>query len=273
MYSTATIEKQQFTVYYRPGTADELVLNESFDRDIFFSIVPEYRPKATDVIVDVGAHIGCFSLLAATKSPSGAIYSFEPSAETFEILQKNVAVNRLSIINSFQLAMAGSNEPALLYHDLTTGNWGHSIIKAVSAESESVRCITLKAFMESENIQHIDFIKFNCEGAEYAILLNTEVPVLRKIKCMLILYHGYLEDRYTKNQLAGHLGEAGFRIRYRRTNKDDDSGSMIAYRASFFENVTIELRTAPLRISLLGKKINRKLRRVREIIFKNRRQP
>jgi FkbM family methyltransferase len=264
---TSIIQKQQFTVHYRPGTADEEVLNESFDHDLFLPLTPEYQLQPDHIIIDIGAHIGCFSLLAASKATTGKIFSFEPSAETYQLLEKNVQTNKLSNIKIFQSAVAAKNGTALLYHDIQTGNWGHTITKALSQESEPVNCTTLENFIESENLKHIDFIKFNCEGAEFGILINTSVAILRRINCMLILYHGYLEETYSKGQLAKHLSSAGFIIHYRRRNKDDDSGSMIAYQAGFFKNISINLRTLPLTTSLFLKELKRKLRRARQILF------
>jgi FkbM family methyltransferase len=262
------IQKQQFNVHYRPGTVDENVLNESFDHDLFFLFVPEYRLQPDHIILDIGAHIGCFSLLAASKAIAGKIYSFEPCSETYQLFEKNVQTNKLSNIKTFQLAVAGKNGTALLYHDTVTGNWGHTIIKAVSSESETVNCITLESIIESENIKHIDFIKFNCEGAEYGILLNTSPSILRRIKCMLICYHGYLEETFSKKQLTEHLSRAGFIIHQRRRNKDDDSGWLIAYQAGFFKNIFINLRTLPLTTSLFIKELKRKFRRARQMLFK-----
>lgn len=267
MPATAIIQKQQFKVAYRPGSVDENVIDQSFERDIFLPGTPEYRLKPDHIIVDIGAHIGCFSLLSASKAINGKIYSFEPAAQTFELLERNVQSNNLSNIKIFQLAIAAESGNATLYHDTVTGNWGHSIVKPISGETEQVNCITLKNFIEGEKPEHIDFIKFNCEGAEFSIITSTPPEILRKIKCMLILYHGYMEDKIQKEQMADHLSRAGFHIHYRYKNKDDDSGSMIAYQAGFFENISINLRTLPLRISLAIKDIKRKFRRARQILF------
>ena len=57
-----------FTIFYRDHASDEDVLRYGFERDIFFLGVPEYRPHREDTIIDVGAHIGTFSLLAAHGS-------------------------------------------------------------------------------------------------------------------------------------------------------------------------------------------------------------
>ena len=64
-----------FQVAYRKGTADELVVKHSFSHDIFFSGVPEYRPAEDHVIIEVGAHIGTFSILAASKAKRGHVYA------------------------------------------------------------------------------------------------------------------------------------------------------------------------------------------------------
>src|SRR6266581_833576 len=51
-----------FEIAYRKNTADESVIADSFENDIFFSGVPEYQPEEGHVIIDIGAHIGTFSL-------------------------------------------------------------------------------------------------------------------------------------------------------------------------------------------------------------------
>jgi FkbM family methyltransferase len=270
MSGLAIILKKQFKIHYRPGTADEEVLKESFGQDIFFPGIPEYKIKPGHTILDIGAHIGCFSLLAASKAKAGKIYSFEPAADTYSLLEKNVQTNNLSNITTFRAAVAAKNGTAILYHDTVSGNWGHSITKAISGETEQVNCITLENFIDSEKLLHIDFIKFNCEGAEFGIIINTPAGTLQKIKCMLILYHGYLEDSISKEQLADHLSAAGFHIHYRYTNKDDDSGWMIAYQASLIENILINMRRLPLTFSLFTKEVKRRCRRAWYILFKKK---
>jgi FkbM family methyltransferase len=265
MPDTSVIQKQQFLVRYRPGTVDENVINESFEDDLFLTGTPEYQIQSNHIILDVGAHIGCFSLWAASKATNGKVYCFEPGVESYDLLENNVQSNNFSNIKTFRLAMAGKNGATLLYHDTTTGNWGNSITKVLSAETETVNCITLKDFIESENIPQIDFIKFNCEGAEFGILLNTPAPILRRVKCMLILYHGYLEDTYSKKQLINYLTGAGFIVHQRFINKQIDCGSLIVYQAGFIKNIFINLRILPLTIPLSVKEFKRKIKRFREI--------
>lgn len=56
-------------MFYREDTAGESVLEHSFDNDIFFSATPYYKPPRNATVIDVGAHIGTFSLLLADMAP------------------------------------------------------------------------------------------------------------------------------------------------------------------------------------------------------------
>jgi hypothetical protein len=77
-------------VAYRKGTADEAVLAHSSDYDIFFTGTPEYQPAEDHVIIDVGAHIGTFSLRAGSMVPKGKVYAIEPCEDSFTLLRINV---------------------------------------------------------------------------------------------------------------------------------------------------------------------------------------
>jgi hypothetical protein len=57
-------------------------------------------------------------------------------------------------------------------------------------------------------------------------------------------------------------------MHHRFRNKEDDSGWLIAYRAGFFENIAINMRTLPLTTSLFIKELNRKFRRAKQILFR-----
>jgi len=213
-----------YQIAYRKGTADELVARHSFSNDIFFSGVPEYRPAEDHVIVEVGAHIGTFSILAASKVKRGHVYAIEASADSANYLRVNAALNRCDNLSVHQLALADREGALKLYHD--TGTWGHSTVKAYSQAGETVSAITLAAFMESNRIERCDFIKFNCEGAEFPVLMSAPVDVLQKIKMMLILFHCDLWAKNTETDLVAHLEEAGFECAVR--NKIGRRGWIVA---------------------------------------------
>jgi len=197
-----------FEMAYRPATVDEAVLKESFSHDIFFSGVPEYQPAENDVIVDIGAHIGTFAVLAASKAKRGAVHAIEACQDTFDFLRMNAALNRMTYLHAHHLALSGKRGLCTLYHDAE--NWGHSVVHQQSASSETVESCTLLEFFEENRIDRCNFVKFNCEGAEFPILLGSSPELLRRIDGMLVLYHGDLWTENSTEELIAHLQASGF---------------------------------------------------------------
>src|SRR5262249_32636134 len=225
-YALAIGEFGDFRVAFRDGTADEQVIAHSFENDIFFSDVPEYQPFSDDVVIDIGAHIGTFSLLAASKLTHGKVHAVEASQESYNYLRINTALNpRLSII-PHRLALSDCDGEVMLHHDRE--NWGHSIMKRYSPRGEKVPAASLSTFMEAQGIREVAFIKFNCEGAEFPIVMTAPVETLKRIRIMLILYHLDLVDGYSLHDLVDRLMEAGFHISIR--NQTSRRGWIIASR-------------------------------------------
>jgi FkbM family methyltransferase len=227
-YRLALGSHGEFNVAYREGTADEKVIAHSFANDIFFSGVPEYQPRADDVIVDIGAHIGTFSLLAASKAPRGRVHAVEASQETFNYLRINAALNPTLNLIPHRLALTDQDGVVTLHHD--SGNWGHSIMKRLHSAGESVQAMSLGSFLQANGIDEVAFIKFNCEGAEFPILMTASREVLRRVRMMLILYHLDLAEHYTREALLARLSEADYQIDLRNLTRR--RGWIIATRRS-----------------------------------------
>jgi len=213
-----------FEMAYRPGTVDEAVLKDSFSHDIFFSGIPEYQPSETDVILDVGAHIGTFAMLAASKAPRGEVHAIEACQDTFDFLRMNAALNRKANLHTHHLALSNKHGFCTLYHDAE--NWGHSVVRQQSVSSETVESRTLQEFFEENGITRCNFVKFNCEGAEFPILLGSSSELLRRISVMLVLYHGDLWTENPKEDMISHLQASGFDCMIR--NQTESRGWIVA---------------------------------------------
>lgn len=173
----------------------------------------DLNPNAT--ILDVGAHIGGFTLLAAAISPAGRVLAVEACLENYEMLAYNVQLNRLARVETEHLALSDRPGEVSLHHN-PAGNWGHTITKPVGGHAESVRAETLADYLRSHAVERCDLAKLNCEGAEFPILMSTSVETLRKIRQMLVFYHADLVDSsYSVKKLEQHLETAGFRIERR----------------------------------------------------------
>ncbi len=213
-----------FEVAYRKGTADEEVIADILDRDIFFSGVPEYQAASDHVIMDVGAHIGTFSLLASRKVQRGKVYAIEPSEDSFNLLRVNVALNKAANILVHHLAITDRQGTCRLYYG--KGNYGHSTVSPLSRYYETVKSCTLADFLENNEIDECHYMKLNCEGAEFPILLSTPRSVLQRFNTILVLYHRDLWSGNTETDLLSHLHSSGFNTTVR--NRCEKRGWIIA---------------------------------------------
>lgn len=216
-----------FEVAYRTGSVDLEVIKQSFDADIFLPAIPEYTLPPDAVVLDVGAHIGTFALMAARRAPRGRVFAVEASRETFALLAENVAMNGLDNVTTSHAALADRVGRATLHHD-PEGNYGHTITKALGSSAESVPATTLERYFDDQRIARVDLAKFNCEGAEFPILLSAPAEVLGRIGRMIVLYHGDLVEGGTEAALVERLRASGFATRV--VNRTADRGWIIATR-------------------------------------------
>lgn len=212
-----------FDVAYRQGTTDEEVISHSFEKDMFFTSITDYAPEPHHIILDVGAHIGTFSLLAASKVTKGMVYAVEANKESFNYLRINIVLNKCHNVTANHLALSDrKGETTLYYRDV---NSGHSIMTKTS-HGEQVPTDTLSDYFSMNGIEHCHFVKFNCEGAEFPILLSAPAEVLSHIDNMLILYHCDLAMGYNHKDLEKHLQNCGFKTK--TLNQEDDRGWIVA---------------------------------------------
>ncbi len=121
--------------------------------------------KNGNTVIDLGAHIGYYTLLAAKLvGPSGKVYAFEPDPSNFEILKKNVDQNGYKNIICVNKAVSNKTGKTNLFLAGDTDN-SQIVDSSLSDKSIEVDVITLDDFFKNED-NHIDFIKMDIEGSE-----------------------------------------------------------------------------------------------------------
>lgn len=207
-----------FNVVYRPGSTDEKVLGHSFGNDIFYSRMYEYSPGPRDIIIDIGAHIGTFSLLSASKAPGVTVHAVEACYDTCNLLRMNAAINPALDVRVHHAAISDRSGECQLHH--AKGNWGHSITKDFSQSSEVVPAWTLEELLSSLSIGRCSLLKFNCEGAEFPIIMSSSDNTLLKISTYLVLYHNDLWDRHSNKHLVERFSGLGYNVRTLESRKE-----------------------------------------------------
>lgn len=183
-------------------------------------------------IIDIGGHYGYFSIFAHQNTDKDSqIISIEPSQENFKQLNKNIADCNIKNLRSINAAIGAQNGVSKLYKGQ---NVNHSIVEnyTLSADSafENITTKTLETVMQEHNIEKIDFLKLDCEGAEYAILEQTPAAVFDKITTISMEFHDLKDQRYTGETIINILLKNKFTIvkyQYEKTNWNLNYGKII----------------------------------------------
>jgi FkbM family methyltransferase len=127
------------------------------------------------VVLDVGAHVGQYSLIAGQRvGVSGQVHSFEPDPGTFAWLAGNVRANHFRNITVNQCAVGADQEPKRLYFSTTDDIGSNSLViqkpSHRTGRSALVNCTTLDAYASAKALARVDVIKADVEGAELAML-------------------------------------------------------------------------------------------------------
>jgi len=159
-------------------------------------------PKGA-LVVDVGANIGAFSLYALTNG-AAYVYAVEPAADSFDLLRRNLHLNHLQDRASCLMKVIGSEQGQVLFPTLSDPS--NSTMPEDSTDSwRLVDALTFDGLLEKHVCAPIDLLKLDCEGAEYAIILDSAPETWNRVGRILIEYH-----RGRPEQLIKHLSALGF---------------------------------------------------------------
>jgi FkbM family methyltransferase len=176
---------------------DLSVLDEVYAKKVYDQ--KPLRVPHNSVVIDVGAHIGAFSLYAAKVCKAKKVYSFEPCPENYATLEMNVQNNHLnSVITPIPKAIgAQAGKRDLL---LCAENDGCHSFYPISQHPNAVQveCVTLKQALKENNIDHVDYLKLDCEGAEWEILETIDEETISKIRVIVMEFHLKPREEFVK---------------------------------------------------------------------------
>ncbi len=121
-----------------------------------------------DVVVDVGANIGYYSVLVAEKvGPKGRVFAIEPEEKNFEILKKNIETNKFRNVKLIKAGAGVRNEERIL--EVSQNNYGDhrvgsqiSDVRCQEKERQRVKIIRLDDVIEDK----VDLLKIDTQGFE-----------------------------------------------------------------------------------------------------------
>lgn len=184
-FAEGTINYKNLKLNFRNCDATavkEVLIDEEYKflRDI---IISKNQPN----IIDIGAHIGTFSVWALSQNPNIRIHSVEADPDTYKILNTNITSNFTSLNSSIQNRAAWSKDTILNFNN-EGDSMGHRLDSLGKTE---VRGISLEALTQDYN--NIDLMKIDIEGAEEEFLC-ADNHALNKVQNLVIELHPKLCD-------------------------------------------------------------------------------
>jgi FkbM family methyltransferase len=192
------------TILTRSGTWDAEIVREVVDAD-FYGLRSWSPCRPPRFIVDVGAHIGAFSMWAASRHTNTQVLAFECEPGNAEIARRNLT--RFSNVVLVEAALGG-DKPATgilppLESPLNTGGFRvqYEELPDGTGSGKPPRTMTLAEVFRKYRIDRIDFLKLDCEGSEWHILTDVPSELLRRIDVVSMELH----CRYPQRESVGRM--------------------------------------------------------------------
>jgi FkbM family methyltransferase len=168
-----------------------------------------------DAFVDIGAHIGFFSMIASSLvGPRGKVYAFEANSTLFQNLHSNAS--RYPWMVPYLLAVWNESGSVAFSNPQQAGELGWGKLASVRDEGhiESVEAVSLDAWHESVGSPAIRLIKIDAEGSEPFILEGAHWVISRAHPYLIIELNDELlrEVGRTREIVAHTLRDQGYRI-------------------------------------------------------------
>jgi FkbM family methyltransferase len=190
------------------------------------NLLKRFVPKHSDVVVDVGAHLGRHTIIASKRvGQKGKIVAIEAHPGNFEMLNRNIKLNRLTNVISLNNAVYSDKMKVKLYMpDEESGHYSTMTERREQTRKKfvEVNANTLDNLLQQNGIDEVNWIKIDVEGAEYEVLKGA-TNILSKSKdiALLIEIHN-LGDTNFYEPILKLLGSYGFRVKFENTYENGD---------------------------------------------------
>lgn len=175
-------------------------------KDLFISNEYSRLQVRSRDVVDIGASIGDSAVYFSVKG-ARHVYAFEPYPYIFRIAQSNVRLNGLSkkvvLLNECLGGAGGSIRIDSHFQS------DENSVAANFRKGRKIRVVTLEDVVNRYRLKDA-VLKIDCEGEEYAAILNSKIEVLRSFGQIMIEYH------YGYKNLESKLRDAGFKVWHER---------------------------------------------------------
>jgi FkbM family methyltransferase len=216
------VPKYNYKVYC-PANKDDFLNMTTREGEL----LERFNPKEGDVVVDVGAHIGRYTLISSKRVGSkGKVVAIEAHPSVSKMLNKNITLNQITNVTSLNNAVYSKETKIKLYDhrkqvDATIYN---TVMTGRVSDQDAfveVDANTLDNILQQNGIkaEDVNWLKVDVEGAELEVLRGA-TNVLSKSKNITLLVEIHNVDSNHKNfytSIMDLLGQYNFKIEFEQS--------------------------------------------------------
>lgn len=180
--------------------------------------------------LDVGAHVGAFSCLMTRLLPAVTIECIEPSPVTARYLRDNLSRNgvadRVTVSETALSAESGSS----VMEDQGDASALNGLVRAGDTPSPTAVHVATRSFDDvvAESRHPIGFVKIDCEGAEYDLVLASRPESWKSVERIVLEYHSVAGHSWA--ELEGWFATTGLHV-VRHEESAPDQGTVWLVRS------------------------------------------
>lgn len=160
------VPKDHYQYFCRIGMGDFLPGHEGH-------IVGRFTPKEGDTVIDIGAHIGRYTITSSKQvGNTGKVLAIEADPDNFQLLKRNIALNNLKNVLPLNYAVFSTRTRMKLYEQSASAKY-NSLMLARAAKTKNyveVNADTLDSILKLNEVNQVNWIKIDVEGAEFEVL-------------------------------------------------------------------------------------------------------
>ena len=195
------VPKYNYMFFCRANNED-IIITKGHEKEI----LPHFKPNYGDFVIDVGSHIGHYTLIAAKRvGPKGKVIAIEADPKNFEILNKNIELNKLKD-NVVTMNYAASSKEEKIKLFTPEKEAGQTIFNTIISNRVTpnekfieVNANTLDNLLNENGIsvKDVKWLKIDVEGAELEVLKGAH-NILSKSKDISLLIEIHSSDLYQR---------------------------------------------------------------------------
>jgi FkbM family methyltransferase len=215
------VPKYGYKVYCPINKEDLIIMSRHEDE-----IIHHFNTKQGDIVVDVGAHIGKYTIIASKRvGANGKVIAIEAHPGNYEMLNRNIKLNGLTNVTTLNYAVYSKESKVKLFLPGEKSN--HSIYNTLlpsratdEGKFVEVTADTLDNLLQKNGISNaeVNWLKIDVEGAELEVLKGAHVVLSNSNHIRLLIeVHNIADDKNLYTPIMDLMEKYNFSVEFENT--------------------------------------------------------